>query len=409
MPLFKTKENLFVNQSPAPTLVVTATGLPTNNTSFEVANIAAGQLGVYRYDASDRRYEGITGALAATDRFAIGYNRAGSLWLSPLMNVSDVKRFKKVYTAPVKQQASLGYNGTTGTLSARMSTIAEGDYFEINLRNTTTIKIPYQPIAYSRTAVSTDTAYSLMTYFAQNISDPANPQHSDIGNRFVRAILKTSLTGSAFANTATVAAVYGETSLTTSANHGVGVNDYVLLDGDLYKAITGTDTTTLVLDRPYTGATATIANASTVDLGATAPTYLQLGLVFESEDFGDTFDVVGKGQFYGSSYDNALVKYYLGAGTGEEVVEMEKRGVIPVGNLNRNQTPFDLHTFPTLYANASNFYTTYIIELNDRAKGEWRLPKGQLIIYAQQTNASTPSGFNAAFDTVIANITANSY
>lgn len=66
----------------------------------------------------------------------------------------------------------------------------------------------------------------------------------------------------AFSNSATLDAVNNATSMTTSANHGVSVGEWVEISGVWYRAVTGTTGTTLVIERNYTGITETVANAN---------------------------------------------------------------------------------------------------------------------------------------------------
>lgn len=79
----------------------------------------------------------------------------------------------------------------------------------------------------------------------------------------------TASKGSPFANSATVSAVNGSSTLSTSANHGVSVGDRIriAIGAHFYVAQSGTTGTTLVLDRNYEGPTATVPNNQTVDLG----------------------------------------------------------------------------------------------------------------------------------------------
>jgi hypothetical protein len=72
-----------------------------------------------------------------------------------------------------------------------------------------------------------------------------------------------------FTNSATLSAVNGSTSLTTSAAHGVTVGQWVGIEDVWYKAVTGTTGTTLVLERAYEGATGTVANADLLKANAT--------------------------------------------------------------------------------------------------------------------------------------------
>lgn len=141
---------------------------------------------------------------------------------------------------------------------------------------------PYSKQRYSASLAQNDNQYQALVKLVNVFVDRDEDQRAvDIPK-----ITDNLGTETAFANSATLAAVNGATSLTASANHSVGVNDYVRIDGDYYQAITGTTGTTLVIDRPYRGATATVANTDLRDLGSTAAT--QLGLELTSKnDYSD--------------------------------------------------------------------------------------------------------------------------
>lgn len=111
--------------------------------------------------------------------------------------------------------------------------------------------------------------------------------------QWMEAEITSTTAGAVFTTSATVTAVNGAISLTTSAAHGVGVGDYVRLNSDTYLAITGTASTTLVLDSPYRGISETIANANTKDLG-TSPGDIGINLtsLILGRNFGISVDGV---------------------------------------------------------------------------------------------------------------------
>ncbi len=405
MALYNNNRAKFKSTRVCPTFVVTG-ALPTNNTSFEDTNLASGRIGIYKYDGStDYRWENTTSALALTDKFFIGYNKGGTLIRTPELLTSDLRKSKSAYTAAVKQQSTIGNNGTTGTMGAGLATITADDSYLIKLLDTTAQVFPWNAYTFTEVATGSDTAYTIMYRFAKKMSDDANVQYASRGKRFVRAILKTSLTGSAFANSATVAAVKGATSLTTSANHGVGVGDFLSLSGDLYQAVTGTATTTLVLDRAYTGPTATIANGSTIDLGATAPTYAQIGLLLEAEDAIDTFHIVlgesGVDRFYAATLVQPSQTPSLGIGEYAEVLEMEKRSSQVFGYNWQNEQAFSRYPQQILAASSTAYYTQYVLSVSDRLQAKRPNLYSPIFIYVAQSDSSTVS---TLLDTVFTNI-----
>jgi hypothetical protein len=203
-----------------------------------------------------------------------------------------------------------------------------------------------------------------------------------------------------FTNTATVAAVKDATTLTTSAAHGVGVGDFVSLRGDVYRAITGTTGSTLVLDRPYSGATeAVLPNNQTLDLGATAPTAAQMGLRITTEDNFETFAIALDDNLEGSTLSE-LATMTSGSGIALQVSEEEQKGFIVDGYLARNFMTSYKYPQPTT-TNSASFYTLYNFTVRNQIAKQFSAAKQSFQVYVAQTDAVTPSAFNAAFDTLL--------
>ncbi len=173
------------------------------------------------------------------------------------------------YVAPVRGEIRVGYNGSSGSLN--LPTVTKGMDFTINVINknyhVSGFNQPFQKVQLSASALAnSESAYTLLKRWVENV----NKRTDEIFIDKTKIKILHNGTGAVFATSATVSAVNGATSLTTSANHGVSVGDAVSLDGDYYVAVTGTATTTLVLDRPYQGPTQTIANAATLDITGAA-------------------------------------------------------------------------------------------------------------------------------------------
>ena len=162
----------------------------------------------------------------------------------------------KAYTAPVQQVITIALDPN--------DTIAKNESSSIRIvdtQNLDTAGVDGEWIDSSIATLASESDYSLAARHAEEFR--THPF------QWVLAEVISVTAGAVFTTSATVAAVNGATSLTTSAAHGVGVGDYVRLGVDTYLAVTGTASTTLVLDKPFRGATATIANANTKDLGTT--------------------------------------------------------------------------------------------------------------------------------------------
>ena len=265
-----------------------------------------------------------------------------------------------VYSAPVKGVHKIGYNGVSGSTLSLPATIINGADFTIGINNKNYFiagdRQPGVSSLMSTQGRTGDTPYTLLKRW---IVDTVARNTNDL------LISKTSIkitdngTGAAFANSATVTAVNGATSLTTSAAHGVGVGDYVRLDGDYYQAVTGTTGSTLVLDRPYQGPSATIANANTVDLGASAST--ELGIQFtEKDNFMNTNTFV-QGIITNSSQLKSTASSG-GAGSYQEILALEKEALPKKGteDLITSYIPKDVTR-----ANPALTYDTYVLKVRN--------------------------------------------
>lgn len=287
---------------------------------------------------------------------------------NPIQRVGGIRSIKSaVYTAPVKAVHVIGYTSTVSGSNLNLPTLVKGDEFGIQVYNRNYAvsgqREPGQKVILSTQALTGgETEYEIIKKWLTSINKRTDEILID------KATIKVTDngSGSAFANSATVAAVNGATSLTTSANHGVGVGDYVRLDGDYYQAITGTATTTLVLDRAYQGPTQTIANANTLDLGASAST--ALGIQFSDDAFfmNTTATVNGVLENATVTLVTAPVK---GSGSYAEVLDLEKdvRVLKGTADMITEYIPKD-----ALQADSTLTYDLYYIEAqsSDQPKGE---------------------------------------
>lgn len=323
----------------------------TQNTALNPADLAAGAFGVYGIHTTGstnlNKLVLITdggseaaGAVPAASFvgsevvIAIGKASGPSEVSQPIQVTSGLRSAKGAkYSAPVRGEYRIGYNGTSGSLN--LPTLVKGDDFTINIINKADV-VSGQRQPYIKKQLSTsvlangESAYTLLKRWIAAVNLRTDEIYID------KATIKVldNGTGAAFAASATVAAVNGATSLTTSAAHGVGVADYVRLDGDYYQAVTGTTGSTLVLDRPFQGPTGTIANANTLDLGATAST--QLGLAFK-----DNADLLNLSiALQGTAIENATKTIQTSAtigsgGSKAQVTALEKEALGKKGSEDR--------------------------------------------------------------------------
>ena len=187
------------------------------------------------------------------------------------------------YSAPIRKEVTVGYNGdATSTLNYPSTGVERGDEISVLIIERTFavsgFREPYSKQRFSASLAQNDDEYTALTKLIAVFVD------RDIDMRAVDVPKITDNgSGAVFALSATLTAVNGATTMTTSAAHSVGVNDYVRIDGDYYQALTGTTGTTLVIDRPYSGITETVANANLLDLGSTASTQFGLGFISKND------------------------------------------------------------------------------------------------------------------------------
>ncbi len=273
------------------------------------------------------------------------------------------------YVAPVRGVAIVGYNSASSGSSLNTPTLVKGDDFTIGVINkadkVSGFRQPFQKVQLSVQArIDAETDYSLLSRWIAMVNLRTDEVFID------KALIKivSNGTGSVAANSATLAAVNGAVSLTASANHGIGVGDYVILGsptgaaGDLYQAVTGTATTTLVLDRPFQGATATIANANFIDAGATVPT--ELGLKFtDRKDLLNLKFVVQGVAAEGATVSVVTAPTIGSGGSNEQVVALEKEALGKKGSEDRitSYMPLD-----QVYSEvAGSDYDLYFLEIQN--------------------------------------------
>lgn len=334
-------------------------GSATQNTALNPADLASGAVGVYGVhttgatnlnklvlitDGGGEAAGAIQAASFVGKEVFIAVGKTVGCEVSqPIQLTAGLKSSAGAkYSAPVRGEIRIGYNGTSGSLN--LPTVVKGADFTIGIINksykVSGFRQPFQKTQLSIQAnAAAESAYSLLKRWIAMVN--ARTDNVFIDKTLIK-ILHNG-TGAVFATSATVSGVNGATSLTTSAAHGVSVGDFVSLNGDLYQAVTGTAGTTLVLDRPYQQATGTVANANTLDITGAA-TQFGLSLVDNADLLnlsvalqGDLAEAATKTQqtspTIGSGGVNALVvemeKEALGKkGSEDQITSYVKRDII---------------------------------------------------------------------------------
>jgi len=261
------------------------------------------------------------------------------------------------YVAPVYQVHKIGKNLNT---PATVNQYDESQVRITDFENTDQGgSIKTEHINSSIYAVDSEGDYSLLLKHVVDLN--LHPY------QWVLATIESTTAGAVFAATATVTAVNGAVSLVTSAAHGVGVGDYVRLTGsngveDTYLAVTGTAASLLVLDSPYRGATETVVNADTKDLGTATG---EVALVLTSLVLGKNFGFSASGLFESADH-LAVTAGTEGQGSGilvqrEENLQRGYKGT----SISRDRTiPFE-----DLKAVEGTNYDVYVFNLRTVAQG----------------------------------------
>jgi hypothetical protein len=290
-------------------------------------------------------------AMGTTDNVQL----SGPIQRTPLP--SGLKRsVGQVYTAPVLGVNRIGYNGTAGTSFAFPSTVLRGDDFIISIVDRNSIvsgfRDPFNKVTISVAADNNgDTPLILATKWiaAANL-------RSNIMIDKTKIKLLHNGTGAVFANSATVAAVNGATTLTTSAAHSVTAGDAISLAGDYYVTTTGTAASTLVLTRAYQGPTATIANADTLDITGAATVF---GLELVDDIVGRNLTFARDGLITNASYKQQTAPL-SGAGTQAQIAALEAEALPKKGTHDMLITYVDKDII-----RASTTYDQYILTIQN--------------------------------------------
>ena len=360
---------------------------------------ANGTLGISTFNATTGVYTSTTtkgDITTGNPKFKISYKDGdGNITSLAEMSKDEIIVTKSAYKAPVKQVTGIGY--TQAGTSLNYTTVVTGDEMILRITDTTETGagLPYNTVLpYSYTAKAGDTVYSMLSKLVKQINDNNSFQHNEFD--FIapyNATITSTTAGAALAGGATIAAVKGATSLTTSVNHGIGVGDYVRIAGNVYQAVAGTATTTLVLDRPYEGVTATIANGTNTatqaqDLGATLPA--DLGLTITTTEFGETFSVALDGVL-SQANQRLITRYSLGIGDGLQVSLLEAKNQYSKGYGFYNDDRTREYAAPANLANPASFYTIYRLQAknNDIARRDRFKPNMWFCV--AQADAVTPA------------------
>ena len=301
---------------------VASSTLPAVGTVITPANLPTGA--IVLVDAGMRRMS-VTeyNALADGDGFFVAQGRGTtkSLMKSPRLTKGKVKFTSARHKDEVQQVTAIGFNGTTGALP-----VANNTNFFIKIRKrdndaanrSQPMSLFAGPVRTDSTGTQAELASMLVRNGWQNFKD-------EPANYYLKFEALVNSAGVQPTTTTTFAAVNGSRTVTVDALPGnVAVGDYIRLEGTgvtsaVYK-VTSLTGLSVVLDSPFTGATATYLVAATRRVTA---------LIASTADFGITvtgiaapFDVNQFRDYYANRFTatfsntGTLVTHLVGAYNG---------------------------------------------------------------------------------------------
>lgn len=290
--------------------------------------------------------------------------------------IIDIKRIKATngakYAAPVAAVIGVGYNETN---SAGTMEFGNADIDSTKTLGVTVLK--KNAGAFDITSVTVDTVLqnsdTVYTAFKKLMVVLASNGTGKIEENGIEARAKLH-TNAPVAATATqdITVTNGSTTVTGHADD-VGATDildtgaYVSIANDLYKIVSA-GSTTFELDRPYTGATGTVAAASVTTRTVTLTTgsESEFGIEFVFQTAGQIFYLRKVGLLEYATITQ-VTNPTQGNGTAAQVKHLEEislsyRGAIPTGMLEFTQTNKDgFGQLPKLTYDSSKTYDIYHI------------------------------------------------
>lgn len=365
----------------------------TDDTTYAafIANAPEGEIGVFNAAGTVR-----TTLLTATDEFFIAQKRDGFVNKTPNILFGDLFRKKySAYDAPVKQVATIGYNGTAGDFGFNFTgaTATNTQTYQISVRETTPGNQPF-PVqeGYATVNSSTQDEYTILARIMSQLNGDFDYERT-MPDRFVIAEILSNGVKTNLTNGATV------TNLSTavlSTAHAQAVGALIELRDVVYKVATVVDANNILLDRPYQGVSEVIgAGANAASIAYTSGTTL-LGVRLTAVEFESHFVV---SPFTGITSDTvtAITPWKLGSGSGTSIIALEREGIIFDGVGSTVNAAFkEDYGQPTIFASATKNYNLFFLEFAPKI-----LPSAALPLYEQKqieritiaapTDATTPS------------------
>lgn len=358
---------------------------------------AEGELGVFLDTGAVR-----TTALAAGLKFFVAQKRDGAINKTPIISWDDLfAKRRTAYVAPVRKVVSLGYGASSTsedlTFSFTGASSTNTLTFGITARDFTPGNQPF-PVQEGYATVNSATAdeYGVLASIVSQLNGDYDYERT-MPDRFVKAEINSDGTPTYLSSTIDPTLINGSRTVSYSANVTVAAGAFLVIRGAIYKVTTGvTAGQSLVIDRPYQGASETIdvsvettafANTTTYTSGTTKLGVKLTGLYDETN-----FAVIGAALLY-ASVATTVTAWKLGSGSGASVRELEStEGFIFDGVGSTMNAAFKAdYGVPTLQSSTTGTYNLFYLDFSPTI-----FPSAALPIYSQKQiqriNIAVPSG-----------------
>jgi hypothetical protein len=308
----------------------------------------------------------ITAALAVGTKYFVAQKLAGQIKKTPVFTYTSKQ--VKAYTAGTKQSSVIAFPAA----------LTAGAEVMLNVLETTAWSHPLPVWDYSTIVASANDFYGTALKLVNQINDVHSLEHNSNGV-FLHAKILNSANYAEFDADATF--TKGSTAVTTTGNdftHGgtstaAVAGDLIYVLGEVYK-VASVGTTSIVLDRPYTGETVTIdvsevsgADSAGVIVIASIGTY---SISVQAREYDVTFKLAGYVDTAGvvaalSVTNTAFVKSH---GRPEEVLQWEEEGDIWEGYRTLNTAHGADFGKPPSQVVSTTGYTSYIMKFENSQK-----------------------------------------
>lgn len=328
--------------------------------------------------ATDAAGKSQTSNFTGLDIFFAQGGPSSSLVESPLVRVTAIKRLAgKKYEAPYYQITYVGYAQNTDTnAKLNLSTILLNDVASVFIdkrQQGVTERYPHYYVD-SELLAASETNYEVVNKFVKGFN-----ANTSITPEMFADVVSDSTTYTIMAGTGSMVLTKGSATVTVTT-HDVTAGMYLAfnrtdatnnataavtnLNGTVYKAI-AVDTTTITLDRPYTGETQTIAVADwTTNTWVRKVTVAgELGVRFRGLKLEDyTFSV-------GGAFQNAKITtsqgMFLGTGTAALILALEQKLLAYRGEIDAYDV--NMHR-PSVMVDSSKTYDIYEMIVEEQLK-----------------------------------------